>query len=243
MSDELFFNPTRRQVEARARTYWVDLLLDEAPVAIKDAAAAAAILANHARQHLDVVLPAADTPAGKFLARLRWLAEARPDLELPAVDESAIEQVLPEICYGLKSLDDVREADWLSWLQTRVGYDRLAEIDRLAPPEIELPSGNRHAIAYEAGKTPVLAVRIQEVFGLRETPRDRRRTRAALVATAWPQLSAAASDGGPRQLLGERLSGSEEGAAPPLSEALLARRPDRDAGHAIGIEARREVRG
>ena len=59
----------------------------------------------------------------------------------------------------------------MSWLQARVGYDRLVEIDRLAPPEIELPSGNRHAIAYEAGKMPVLAVRIQELFGLRETPR------------------------------------------------------------------------
>jgi ATP-dependent helicase HrpB len=171
MSDELFFNPTRRQVEARARTYWVDLLLDEAPTAIKDTAAAAAILANHARQHLDVVLPAADSPAGRLLARLRWLADARPDLELPACDESAVEQALPEICFGLKSLEDVREADWLSWLQARVGYDRLAEIDRLALPEIELPSGNRHAIVYEAGKTPMLAVRIQELFGLRETPR------------------------------------------------------------------------
>ena len=56
-------------------------------------------------------------------------------------------------------------------LQARVGYDRLPEINRLAPPEIELPSGNRHALVYETGKTPVLAVRIQELFGQRETPK------------------------------------------------------------------------
>jgi ATP-dependent helicase HrpB len=171
MSDELFFNPTRRQVEARARTYWVDLMLEEAPAAIKDLPAAAAILANQARQNLAGVLPAADTEARRFLARIRWLADARPDLELPALDDGALEQMLPELCLGLKSLEDVREADWLSWLRARVGYDRMAEIDRLAPAEIELPSGNRHAIAYEAGKAPVLAVRIQEVFGLRETPK------------------------------------------------------------------------
>ena len=61
-------------------------------------------------------------------------------------------------------------ADWLAWLQARVGFDRLAEIDRLAPAELELPSGNRHAIQYEPGKPPVLAVRIQEVFGLAQTP-------------------------------------------------------------------------
>jgi ATP-dependent helicase HrpB len=47
----------------------------------------------------------------------------------------------------------------------------LAEIDRLAPAELELLNGNRHPIAYEPGKDPVLAVRIQELFGVRETPR------------------------------------------------------------------------
>jgi ATP-dependent helicase HrpB len=170
-SDELFFNPTRRRVEARARTYWIDLMLDEAPVAIKDMAAAAAILAQHVRQNLAAVLPAPETPAGKFLARIRWLAGAMPDLQLPVLDEGTLEQAMPDICYGLKSIDEVREADWLSLLRARVGYDRMAEVDRLAPPEMELPSGNRHPILYEVGKTPTLAVRIQELFGLRETPK------------------------------------------------------------------------
>jgi ATP-dependent helicase HrpB len=79
--------------------------------------------------------------------------------------------MLPEICHGLRSLDELRAADWLALLQTKIGYDRLNEIDRLAPPELELPNGNRHAIVYETGKAPLLAVRIQELFGLKETPR------------------------------------------------------------------------
>jgi ATP-dependent helicase HrpB len=61
--------------------------------------------------------------------------------------------------------------DWLSFFQKKVGYERLSEIDRLAPAQLELPSGNRHAIVYEPGKAPILAVRIQELFGMRETPR------------------------------------------------------------------------
>jgi ATP-dependent helicase HrpB len=44
-------------------------------------------------------------------------------------------------------------------------------IDRLAPAEIELPSGKRRELVYEADKPPILAVRIQEVLGLRTTPR------------------------------------------------------------------------
>ena len=92
-------------------------------------------------------------------------------MQLPALDDQDLQEMLPEICHGLRSLDELRTADWLALLQTKVGYDRLPEIDRLAPPELELPNGNRHAIVYEAGKPPLLAVRIQELFGLQETPR------------------------------------------------------------------------
>ena len=114
--EELFFNPTRGQVEARLRTYWVDLMLEETPVAISDMTAAAELLAQQARHQLDRLLPAADTAAGKFLARVRWLADALPDLKLPTLDENDLQQMLPEICHGLRSLDELRTADWLSLL-------------------------------------------------------------------------------------------------------------------------------
>ena len=89
MSDELFFNPTRQQVEARARTYWVDLMLEESPAAIKDMPAAAAILAESRSTE-----SGGSVAGGGFAKRasswraLRWLADARPDLELPAIDDA-----------------------------------------------------------------------------------------------------------------------------------------------------------
>ena len=79
--------------------------------------------------------------------------------------------MLPAVCHGLRSLDDLKNADWLSHFHAKVGYERLAEIDRLAPAELELSNGNRHPLVYDAGKPPVLAVRIQEMFGVQETPR------------------------------------------------------------------------
>lgn len=170
-TDELFFNPSRGQVEARARTYWADLLLDETPVAIRDIPAAAMLLAQHARQQLERILPKLDTPAGKFLARVRWLADAAPELNLPALDTRHIDERLPAICLGLRSLDELRAANWLSFFQGEIGYERLSEVDRLAPTDIQVPSGNRHPLTYETGKPPVLAVRIQELFGLGETPK------------------------------------------------------------------------
>jgi len=49
--------------------------------------------------------------------------------------------------------------------------DVLEAIEREAPERLTVPSGNRVTIQYKAGKRPVLAVRIQEVFGLADTPK------------------------------------------------------------------------
>ena len=44
-------------------------------------------------------------------------------------------------------------------------------LKREAPERLEVPSGSKIGVAYEPGKPPVLAVRIQELFGMVETPR------------------------------------------------------------------------
>ncbi|MEI6505998.1 MAG: ATP-dependent helicase HrpB [Planctomycetota bacterium] len=169
--EELLFHPSRRQVEARLRTSWMDLALEETPTAIRDEAPAAALLAREAAAVFDRVMPPVDSPAGAFLARLRWLAATMPDLALPTIDDAALKSLLPELCSGLRSLDEVRAADWLSRLQAAVGYDRLTEIDRLAPTHLDLPNGKRFKLQYEPSGPPILAVRIQELFGVTETPR------------------------------------------------------------------------
>jgi ATP-dependent helicase HrpB len=171
VGDEIVFHPSRRQVEARRRTAWMDLVLDETPIAIADADAAAAVLAREAATQWDRVAPAADTAAGGFLARIRWLATTMPDLDLPTLDDSTLKAMLPDVCGGLRTLEEVRTADWLSRLQALVGFDRLRDIETLAPPQLELPTGKRHRLVYDGAGPPILAVRIQELFGVGETPR------------------------------------------------------------------------
>jgi ATP-dependent helicase HrpB len=52
-----------------------------------------------------------------------------------------------------------------------VGWDRRVLVDRLAPTHVDVPSGSRIAIDYADPTTPVLAVRLQEMFGQADTPR------------------------------------------------------------------------
>ena len=169
--EELLYHPSRRQVEARLQTRWMDLVLDETPTAIRDEAGAALLLAKEAAAQFDRVSPSLDSAAGAFLARLRWLAGAAADLGLPTLDDAALKGFLPDLCQGLRSLDEVQAADWLSPLHAAVGYDRLPEIERLAPTHLDLPNGKRFALQYESSGPPILAVRIQELFGVPETPR------------------------------------------------------------------------
>jgi ATP-dependent helicase HrpB len=44
-------------------------------------------------------------------------------------------------------------------------------VQREAPERLQVPSGSQIALRYEAGRPPILAVRIQEMFGLSQTPR------------------------------------------------------------------------
>ena len=96
---------------------------------------------------------------------------AVPEVSLVSPTDADLAGLLPEVCLGLRSLDEIASADWLARLHALVGHERIAEIDRLAPPQIELPNGRRYKLAYSAGSPPVLAVRIQEIFGVPETPR------------------------------------------------------------------------
>jgi ATP-dependent helicase HrpB len=169
-SEELLWHPSRKQVEARLRTMWLDLVLDETPSQIRDTTSAAALLAREAASDLVRVQPLPDSAAGSFLARARWLAAAVPDLGLPSCDESALVEMLPDLCHGLRSFEELKAIDWVSRLHAIVGHQRVAEIDRLAPTHLEI-NGKRHRLTYEPGKPPILPVKIQDLFGVRETPR------------------------------------------------------------------------
>jgi ATP-dependent helicase HrpB len=50
-------------------------------------------------------------------------------------------------------------------------YEQHRRLDRLAPTHVTVPSGSRLRIDYEQADVPVLAVRLQEMFGCKDTPR------------------------------------------------------------------------
>jgi ATP-dependent helicase HrpB len=65
----------------------------------------------------------------------------------------------------------LKKADWLSAVQQQLTWTQRQIVESEAPETCQVPSGSRIRLQYEVGRPPVLAVRIQEIFGMRATPR------------------------------------------------------------------------
>jgi ATP-dependent helicase HrpB len=186
--DELFFDPQHERVSSRRRVYWEDLLLEESSAGELDKSAAAAVLAEAAGQAWPQFFPRLDDGLKNFVLRVRCLRAWIPELVLPELDDAQLEQWLPALSAGRRSFAELRQAPWLAAIQSSFPYEQLQAVQREAPEHLTVPSGRRIALRYEEGRPPVLAVRIQELFGWAETPRIARGRIRVLLHLLAPNL-------------------------------------------------------
>ena len=99
-------------------------------------------------------------------------ASQREESGWPEITDEAVLQALPGFALGMtkwRDLEKLNIAQVLDAILAEAGHDRR-ELDRLAPTRMEVPSGSNMLIHYE-GDEPTVEVRLQECFGLMETPR------------------------------------------------------------------------
>lgn len=109
----------------------------------------------------------------KWRQRLAFLHEH--DAEAwPAVDDAtlvdSLEDWLGPALGNARRRADLEMIDLRAALNNLLDWRRVRDVDRLAPSHLDVPSGSRIPIDYGAESGPVLAVRLQEVFGLTTTP-------------------------------------------------------------------------
>ena len=97
--------------------------------------------------------------------------EKWPDFSLDTLIQSSGEWLLPYLT-GVRNEEHLRKLDLKTILTNSLTYEQQQSLSVLAPEKIQVPSGSWIEIRYAAGaEPPVLAVRLQEVFGWMETPR------------------------------------------------------------------------
>lgn len=158
------------RVRVVRRRRYQDLVIDETAIPTRDRAVVEAALVEAAGQKLQRHLPLNDPSVAQFLARLRSLAHWRPELDLPTFGDEDLLALLPSLVLGARSLSDLERAPLLEVLRGSLHSAHYRLLNEQAPSHVELPRGRTKRLQYEAGRPPVLAARIQELFGMEQTP-------------------------------------------------------------------------
>jgi ATP-dependent helicase HrpB len=165
------FDPGRETVVAARAIRYGDLVLEEVATALPEGDEVARVLAEAASLELERALPLRENATTAFLSRLRSLREWMPELALPSFDDVELRALLPELCAGSRSFQDLRKLPLAEILMGRLDHAARRALEREAPETMQVPSGSWIRLVYEPGKPPVLAARIQELFGMADTPR------------------------------------------------------------------------
>ncbi len=157
------WNRGAERVEAVSSLLYDELTIEETRSGTPEPEQAAALLAERAIE-AGIERFVDREELGELLARIAFASQYAP---MPAVD---VVEAFRELCRGLKSFAELKSAaaSLVPLLEQRANSKRLNEI---APSRIRLPGGRQAKIHYEAGKPPWVASRLQDFFGMRETPR------------------------------------------------------------------------
>jgi ATP-dependent helicase HrpB len=154
----------RDSVVARRRRRLGALVLEDKPLNKPDPEKVKAAMLTGLRQR---GLPWTDELRAwrQRIAFLRQLDQSWPDLSDAALAASLDDWLAPFVDGA------ARRIDFAEALKALVPWEQQRQLDKLAPTHIEVPSGSRIPVDYGNPAEPTLSVRLQEMFGLTDTPR------------------------------------------------------------------------
>jgi ATP-dependent helicase HrpB len=170
--DAIAWDGGTRSVRALRRTRLGAIVLSESRLATPDPDRVADVLCEEVVRGGFTLLPWAKetTQLRERLAFLHRVQPSWPDVSDDALAADAASWLRPFLG-GASSADHLRRIDVGGALLSRVPWELRRLLDTVAPTHFQVPSGSRIPIDYSDPDAPALAVRLQEVFGLAETPR------------------------------------------------------------------------
>ncbi|MGH8053773.1 MAG: ATP-dependent helicase HrpB [Stenotrophomonas sp.] len=178
--DVVRWNSGKRALEARRESSFERIVLDSRPAGQVNPAHAARALTDAVRELGLDALPWTEN-LQQWRARVMGLRHWMPELELPDLSDAALLETLDDWLLpaftGKTRLDALSEEALGEALKSGIDWNARQLIDRHAPLRISVPSGMDRRIDYTLDddgitpRPPVLAVKLQELFGLADTPR------------------------------------------------------------------------
>ncbi len=163
------YDEARRRVITVTQLWYLDLLLREDVGQTAQPESSGSHLVEALRPEAEDVFRK-NPQAAEWLARVEFASRALPELSWPTFDVDTLCEVLETVCQGKSRLEEIERADLVPFLQCRLSPSQTRELHESAPQTLSLPSTRRARLTYQSGRPPILAVRLQELFGWSETP-------------------------------------------------------------------------
>jgi ATP-dependent helicase HrpB len=164
------FDSTQKRVVAAELLRFRELALAARRVDPPPADAAARILAAEILAER-LPLPNWDHAVEQWLARLNFLCTQSPELQLPPFGDEDKQHVIEQLCHGAVSYKDIKEREVMPVVASWLSHAQRELLDKHAPERLSLPNGRTPKVTYEAGKSPFISLRIQELYDVNQTPR------------------------------------------------------------------------
>ena len=149
------------------------LVLADRRLTKADPAALCAAMIDGIRQMGLTVLPWS-RDSETWCHRVQWAARMEPDAGWPDASPqgllSSLEVWLTPFLDGVTRRAHLDQLNLMQALQSLLDWPQSQRLNQLVPTHVTVPTGNNHPLDY-AGDQPVLAVRLQEMFGCAETPK------------------------------------------------------------------------
>ena len=167
---ELRWNTASCRVEEARRTLYEALTLDETVRPALPSEEASHILAEAVMARGIERLPGYDMLV-MFRMRLNLMAETFPEDGWPRIGDDDIPECVRDLCNGRRSFSEIESVSLAEILMEKLTGKQKARLDKEAPERVTLNAKRSVKINYETGKPPWIESRLQDFFGMRETPR------------------------------------------------------------------------
>ena len=164
------FDSTQKRVVAAELSRFRGLALSAKRVEPPPADAAARLLADEVAAG-NLVLKEWDHTVEQWILRLNLLSKWCPELELPPITDDDRRHLIEQVCHGAIGYKDIKDRDVRPVVQSWLSQSQRELLDKHAPERLSLPNGRTPKVSYEASNPPHIAMRIQELYDVTQTPK------------------------------------------------------------------------
>lgn len=164
------FDTATRRVQAADVIRFRDLVVYEKRMETPPADSAARLLAEEVVAGR-LQLPNWDHAVAQWIVRLNLLAAWCPDLMLPPIQDEDRRHIIEQLCLGAVSYKELKDRDVKPAVKSWLSANQRELLDKHAPERITLTNGRTPKVTYDATNPPFIGLRIQELFGVTQTPK------------------------------------------------------------------------